>query len=116
MDPECNNPQQALDSRKFKMGLLCMLIIVSMAASTMWLPQMAAVMVEVIGGLVAIYGIYCGANIANKWAVGRTMVDLGSQSDRLNRGLPDDPRGLSRRHSPKSSRQLDPDNDILPSI
>jgi hypothetical protein len=87
-----------LDSRKLQFGLLVVLLVVALAIASVYLPSLGQLLVEVYGAMVGVYGIYCGANVANKWAVGRTMVGLNDQSPQdLNR-IPDDPRDIRKPH------------------
>lgn len=79
------------NSRKFKMGLLVMLLIVSSSMLILLNPLFLQVLHILVGGLVSTYGIYCGMNVANKWALGKAQgatVESSRQLDTFNDELP----------------------------
>jgi len=61
------------NSRKFRMGLLAMLLLLTGACLVFLNPLMIEVYTAYVGGIVTLYGVYCGMNVANKWALGKAQ-------------------------------------------
>lgn len=60
-------------SRKLNYGIMTSLSIVGLGIFSAWkLPALAVSLDVIIGGLIAVYAIYCGANVGNKVNVGKT--------------------------------------------
>lgn len=59
-------------SRKLSFGVLSSVMVSGLAVLSAWkLPALMAALDITVGGIVAIYAIYCGANIGNKFNVGK---------------------------------------------
>ncbi|MFH0896522.1 MAG: hypothetical protein V1850_00530 [Candidatus Bathyarchaeota archaeon] len=64
-------PYNTLGSRKYR-GLLLIILSIFAAGSLVFInPLFTQVVDTMIGGMVAAYGIYCGLNVANKYALGK---------------------------------------------
>lgn len=59
-------------SRKLLYGVLTSCLIASLAVVSVWIPALVAALDVTVGGLVAVYAIYCGANVGNKFNVGKS--------------------------------------------
>ena len=62
-----------LNSRKFRFGLICLLLIFAVGASVLINPIFLHIIEILVGGIVAVFGIYCGVNVANKYALGKAQ-------------------------------------------
>lgn len=59
------------DGRKYRMGIIMMLVLLGSFALAGVNPVLAAVYPELITGLGIIYLTYCGGNVGNKWVLGK---------------------------------------------
>lgn len=67
------------NGRKFRMALYCLLFASIGFVVILGAPEVAGLYTTYVGALVAIYGVYCGGNIGNKFVLTRpdtkVMVD-----------------------------------------
>lgn len=57
--------------RKYTMGMICMLMVLSGFALATTNPILTKVFAELVGGIVGIYMVYCGGNVGNKAVLGK---------------------------------------------
>jgi hypothetical protein len=62
---------KAPDGRKYRMGILMMLVLLGGFALAGVNPVLASLYPELITGLGIIYLTYCGGNVGNKWVLGK---------------------------------------------
>jgi len=90
-------PQQTLEvkrnGRKYKMGILFALMILALAGLCTVNPILVKVFAEVVGGIVGIYIVYCGGNVANKAVLGRWQGAQIDASIKVGDNPPADERG-----------------------
>jgi len=60
------------NGRKFTMGLICILVVLAGFALTLVSPILTKVYVDLVGGVVGVYLVYCGGNVSNKWVLSKT--------------------------------------------
>lgn len=65
--------EDTLNSRKYRMGLICMIVIMGLGSLILVNPLFIEVLPTMIGAIVTVYGIYCGMNVANKWTLGKAQ-------------------------------------------
>ena len=65
------NPNKPLDGRKYRLGIIMMLVFLGGFALTGINPVLATVYAELVTGCGIIYLTYCGHNVGNKWVLGR---------------------------------------------
>lgn len=58
-------------SRKYKLALLSILLIILVGLLTVNLPAFVPALDTVVGGIIAIFGIYGGVNLGQKWVTGK---------------------------------------------
>ena len=70
-----SKPKQTFEAkrngRKYRMGILFALMILACAGLCTINPILVKVFAEVVGGIVGIYIVYCGGNVANKAVLGK---------------------------------------------
>ena len=65
--------ENTFNSRKYRMGLIAMIVVICLSGLILVNPIFIEVLPSLIGSVVTIYGIYCGMNVANKWALGKAQ-------------------------------------------
>lgn len=79
-------------SRKFWLGLTTMSMIVVVGALSGVLPAMGAQVATVVGGLITVYAIYAGGNVASKWVVSKVQPKEEVEAEE-EKPQPQDPQG-----------------------
>lgn len=80
-----------LNSRKYRMGLISMIVIMGLGSLILINPLFMEVIPTMIGAIVTVYGIYCGMNVANKWTLGKAQgatVQTANQLEAAQDTLP----------------------------
>lgn len=80
-----------LNSRKYRMGLISMIVIMGLGGLILINPLFMEVIPTMIGAIVTVYGIYCGMNVANKWTLGKAQgatVQTANQLEAAQDTLP----------------------------
>lgn len=57
--------------RKYRLAILCLLFILAAFGLATMNPILLKVFAEVVGGIVGIYIVYCGGNVATKGVLGK---------------------------------------------
>lgn len=65
--------ESVYNSRKFRMGLLAILVILAAGFACYLIPTFVQLYSSLVSGIVTIYGIYCGMNVANKYVLGKAQ-------------------------------------------
>lgn len=69
------------NGRKYKLTLICLLLLTAGLALTTVNPLITKVYAEFAGGIIGILLVYCGGNVSNKWVLGKAQdatVDTGN--------------------------------------
>lgn len=75
-------------SRKLLYGVLTSCLIATLAVVSVWIPGLVAALDVTVGGLVAVYAIYCGANVGNKFNVGKSAGGFVAASEEAEATVP----------------------------
>ena len=70
-----------LKSRKVKFALICLATILLGFAGCLQFSALAAIYSTLVGGVVGLYGIYCGANTGATYLFNKTQISAVSKSE-----------------------------------
>jgi len=85
--------------RKLKLAMLAMLLIVLLGVLSDMITALQALATALVSGIVSIFGLYVGGNVAHKWTVTRSG----------DNGM--DTNGIAEDRSDRSKDESDADSD-----
>lgn len=72
------DPGKKIDSRKWQAFFWATGLITAVGIMSGWVPGIQPSYTTLVGGIVSVYGLYCGINVAQKFAAG--MVEARRQT------------------------------------
>jgi hypothetical protein len=76
--PEMKGPYS---SRKFVLTIISICLITAVAMSSAWISVIPTILPAFIGGILGTLSLYLGGNVANKFVVGKQMVEISKTKD-----------------------------------
>ena len=61
-------------SKKLHFGLLSVALVFLGWLATNWLPGLVPSFTTMVGGITGAFAVFCGANLANKFVVGKNII------------------------------------------
>lgn len=79
-NPSSNRTPNLIDkgirSRKFILTIVCIVLLIGMTILCGLVKVLQPMFATFVGGLLGILGLYFGGNVANKYAIGKTMTSI----------------------------------------
>ena len=77
-------PRNNKSSRKYRLAMLFSLMILAVFGMATLNPILPSIVAEIVGGLVAIFAIYCGGNVVSQAVLGKyqgALVDTEQERE-----------------------------------
>lgn len=79
---------QLLDGRKYRLAIICLLVLLAGFGVAMLSPVFANLFSELVTAVLGILFVYNSGNVANKWAVGKKGGLIVSSGSNVQQGPP----------------------------